>query len=78
MKAPKIPSLFKNNNPKKFSFIPRYYTPNKLKRKKIFTKHQFSNHKEDSLRKNEYQKGRIYKITLLIIILSLFFYKIIN
>ena len=78
MKAPRIPSLFKNNHPKEFNFKPRYYIPKKLKRKKILAQHKLSTYQDDSRSKDEYQKGRIYKITLLIIILSLFFYKIIN
>ena len=69
MKAPKIPSIFKGTENKKFSFNARYYNKRKeLKKLNI----KFNRHYT-----KKQEKGRNIKIILLIIILSLLAYNII-
>ena len=77
MQAPKLPSFFKAPNAKLFSFKTRYYNEMKerreqlLKEKKTPLKFKRGNLKHPS------QKGRKFRILLLIIILSLLAYKLI-
>ena len=75
MKAPKIPSFFKSSKIKPFSFKPRYYDEIKERHK------QLNQIKKNIKFKNIYakkEKGRNFRIILLIIILSLLAYKIIT
>tara|TARA_B100000401_G_C52723798_1_gene680004 strand:+ start:498 stop:734 length:237 start_codon:yes stop_codon:yes gene_type:complete len=76
MKAFKIPSFFKFNKPKKFSFYPRYYNELKERRAKL-QKGEKANIKFRRHQTKKIQKGRAIRILFLIIILSLLAYKII-
>ena len=72
MKAPNLPSFFKNQALKEFTFKPRYYNPysrtnnNKKKKKKSIKFNKISN--------NELTKGRNKRIIFIIIVLSLLTY----
>ena len=76
MQAPKIPSFFKTQKAKSFNLQPRYYDERKERRKNL------ESHVKSSLKFNrakgyyKREKGRNYKILLLIIILSLLAYKL--
>ncbi len=75
MQTPKIPSFFKEQSIKRFSFKPRYYNKRKERKKelekgKIHVKFT-SNHTKKK------EKGRNMRIVFLIIILSLLTYKFI-
>ena len=76
MQTPKIPSLFKEQSVKRFSFKPRYYDKRKERKKElqkgIKTHIKFTN---NHTKKKE--KGRNMRIVILIIILSLLTYKFI-
>ena len=72
MKAPKIPSIFKGTENKKFSFNARYY--NKMKERKEVKKLNIKFNKHYTKKQ---EKGRNIKIIFLIIILSLLAYNII-
>ena len=76
MQAPKIPSFFKTQKAKSFNFNPRYYNEREERKKNL------KNDIKSSLRFNrtkvyyKREKGRSYKILLLIIVLSLLAYKL--
>tara|TARA_S200000501_G_scaffold162293_1_gene152965 strand:+ start:579 stop:815 length:237 start_codon:yes stop_codon:yes gene_type:complete len=76
MKTFKIPSFFKFNKPKKFSFYPRYYNEIKERRAKL-QKGEKANIKFRRQQTKQTQKARAIRILFLIIILSLLAYKII-
>lgn len=76
MQAPKIPSFFKSQKAKSFVFNPRYYDERK-ERKKNIENNKISSIKFSSKRHiQKNQKGRVLKIFLLIIVLSLLAYKL--
>mgnify|MGYP001566492413 CR=1 FL=1 len=76
MKAPKIPSFFKSKEITSFDFKPRYYDKQKERRAQLIKKGKSPLKFKHSNRKHPSQKGRGYRIILLIIILSLLFYKL--
>ena len=74
MKAPKLPSFFKIQTSKSFSFKPRYYDERKERYENIKKNINISFNKNQTKKK---EKGRNTRIILLIIILSLLSYKFI-
>ena len=72
MKAPKIPSFFKDTEYKKFSFNPRYYNKTKEGKENKKLNIKFN---RNYIKKQE--KGRITRTIFLIIILSLLTYNFI-
>ena len=74
MKAPKLPSFFKVPTSKSFSFKPRYYDERKERHENIKKNINISFKKKQTKKK---EKGRITRIILLIIILSLLAYNFI-
>ena len=76
MQTPKIPSFFKEQSIKRFSFNPRYYDKRKEKRKEL-EKGRKTHIRFTSNHTKKKAKGRNMRIVLLIIILSLLAYKFI-
>ena len=76
MEAPKIPSFLKSSKIKPLSFKPRYYDEIK-ERHKQSNQNKKSNIKFKSNYTKRNEKGRSFRIILLIIILSLLAYKFI-
>ena len=74
MEPPKIPSLFKTPDSKHFSFKPRYYNERQEIRDNLNNTVKSSLIFKHKKRNNSLQKGRRFKIILLIIILSLLSY----
>ena len=76
MRAPKIPSFFKIQNLKSFSFSPRYYNEKKERHEQLLQgrKANIKFHRKHSKKAS---KGRYIRMIILIIILSLLTYKII-
>ena len=77
MQAPKIPSFFKAPNTKCFSFKPRYYDERKEKREQLLKEEKSTLKFKRNNIKYPSQKARKFRITFLIIILSLLAYKLI-
>ena len=76
MKAPNIPSFFKNQKSKSFSFKPRYYSERKERIEQLLEGKK-SNIKFSRSHQQNKQKGRNIRVLFLIIILSLLAYKLI-
>ena len=76
MQAPKLPSFFKTPSAKNFSFKPRYYDQNKERRGQLLKQGKSPLKFKRNEVRNPAQKGRKYRITFLIIILSLLAYKL--
>jgi len=76
MKAPKIPSFFKVQDLKSFSFKPRYYNEKKERHEQLFQGRK-TNIKFHRQHRRKASKGRYIRMIILIIILSLLAYKII-
>jgi hypothetical protein len=76
MKAPRLPSFFKSPNAKNFSFKPRYYDQKKERREQLIKQGKSPLKFKRNKIKHPVQKGRKYKILVLIIILSLLAYKL--
>tara|TARA_X000000368_G_C22931988_1_gene668084 strand:- start:454 stop:693 length:240 start_codon:yes stop_codon:yes gene_type:complete len=76
MQAPRLPSLFKSINVKKFYFKPRYYDERKERRKQLLKEEKNPLKFKRTNLKTSVQKGRKYRILFLIIILSLLAYKL--
>jgi len=76
MQAPKLPSFFKAQTSKSFSFKPRYYNGRNARRESIAKADKPSLTFEHKKRNHSLQKGRGYQIIFLIIILSLLAYKL--
>jgi len=72
MKAPNLPSFFKSQGLKEFTFKPRYYDPNSRKNKKVGENKKSIKFKKIS--NNELTKGRNKRIIFIIIVLSLLTY----
>jgi|TARA_B110000881_G_scaffold184544_1_gene172323 hypothetical protein len=72
MKAPKLPSFYKNQGLQGFKFTPRYYKPNARKNKNLGENHKKIKFKKIS--NNELIKGRNKRIIFIIIVLSLLTY----
>ena len=73
MQVPKLPSFFKVTTSKSFSFKPRYYNE---RRRSVAKADKPSLTFEHEKRNHSLEKGRGYQIIFLIIILSLFAYKL--
>tara|TARA_B100001750_G_C15113903_1_gene401503 strand:+ start:113 stop:352 length:240 start_codon:yes stop_codon:yes gene_type:complete len=76
MRIPKLPSFFKSPIAKSFSFKPRYYDPQKERRKTIKQKEKTTLEFKRLGQIQTTQKGRQYRIIFLIFILSLLMYKL--
>ena len=76
MQAPKLPSFFKTPNTKNFSFKPRYYDQNKERKEQLIKEGKSPLKFKRNKVKRPAQKGRKYRILVLIIILSLLAYKL--
>jgi hypothetical protein len=76
MPAPKLPSFFKANSAKYFSFKPRYYDQRKERREQLEKEGKSPLKFKRTNLKHPAQKGRRYRILFLIIILSLLAYKL--
>ena len=76
MQAPKFPSFFKSSANKSFSFTPRYYDERKERREQL-KKGTKANIKFKRKHIKKQEKVRGLRIALMIIVLSLLFYKLI-
>ena len=76
MKAPRIPSFFKLQNTKLFTFQPRYYDKRKERREQL-EKGEKANITLNRTYIKQNPKGRKIKILFLFIILSLLAYRFI-
>jgi hypothetical protein len=72
MKAPDLPSFFKNQGFKEFTFKPRYYNPNSRKNNNTGKKKKTI--KFNKISNNDLIKGRNKRIIFIIIVLSLLTY----
>ena len=76
MQSPRLPSIFKSPQIRRFSFPVRYYDERKERRKQLLKEEKNPLKFKRNNLKTSVQKGRKYRILFLIIILSLLVYKL--
>lgn len=76
MKTPSLPSFFKTQKAKQFTFIPRYYNERKERINNINKEEKYVLPFDYKKRNHSLAKGKRYQIIFFIIILSLLTYKL--